>query len=63
MYGEAVSSPLLKMLVCLVKSEAEERLSKGANHRAKRTFDACDKLFRRGAAGRGHFFAPVLVSD
>lgn len=41
-------------LICLIESEAEEMLSKGANPHAKRILDACDKLFRWGSAARGH---------
>jgi hypothetical protein len=40
-------------LICLIESEAEEMLSKGANPHAKRILDACDKLFRWGSATRG----------
>jgi hypothetical protein len=41
-------------LICLIESEAEEMLRKGANPHAKRIIDACDKLFRWGSATRGH---------
>jgi hypothetical protein len=33
-------------LISLIESEAEEMLSAGQNPHAKRTLDACDKLFR-----------------
>jgi hypothetical protein len=40
-------------LVCLIESDAEEMLRSGQNQHAKRILDACDKLFRWGAAMLG----------